>query len=199
MSQKYSTKLLAEVAIKPPVEGGADGAIKFTIDSLKMDKNKTWTLKIKVGSIPGTMRSEYNLILAPNPKGYQSSIREILVQYDDNQLTLDEMTEEGSQRVDPVYRINQVLDSYNEQIDVMGVVNVHGRIDGFKRGGKQKEITVVIGAGMVDFFAEEFDPFRDWVVYFEPAFTDESKVEFSVRTRQEFKAKRLNPQDFLEA
>lgn len=86
MSQKYSTKLLAEVAIKPPVEGGADGAIKFSIDSLKMDKNKTWTLKIKVGSIPGTMRSEYNLVLAPNPKGFQSSIREILVQYDDNHL-----------------------------------------------------------------------------------------------------------------
>lgn len=197
MSKKYDIKKLSEVGVSVPTENGVDGGWKFNIDSLKMDKHKTWTLKIKTNELPGNLKQEYNLVLAPNPKGYMDYIREILTQYEDRQMTLDEMMEEGSQRVDPVYRINQVLDSYNEKVDLMGVINVHSRIDGFKRGSKQKEITAVIGAGMVDFFAEEFDPFQDWVVYFEPAYTDSSKVEFATHSRQDFKNKRLNPQDFI--
>lgn len=194
---KYSGLALEWVELVAPTENKWRG---FSIGEIKMSDCYEWTIKLKFTEYFQTVKAEYNLVFAPSLKQYQDHIDSIVREYNKPQKSLDDVIDDP--KLDPISRINEEIQSYNEAIRRMGVVQMYGELEKYERKSRTKDVDFIIPASFIQFFSERYLPSDGWCVYLEPAkkLEDENgtiKEVANVYDAWDFINQTLKHEDFL--
>lgn len=148
---KYSGLELEKIELVKPTETTGRS---FSIGEIKMNDCHEWTLKLKFTEYFQTVKAEYNLVFAPNIKQYQQHIDSIVREYNKPQKSLDDVIDDP--KLDPISRINEEIQSYNEAIRRMGVVQMYGELEKYERKSRTKDVDFLIPSESINFFATEY-------------------------------------------
>jgi len=161
---KYSGLELEKIELIAPTETRWRG---FSIGEIKMSDCYEWSIKLKFTEYFQTVKAEYNLVFAPSLKQYQDHIDSIVREYNKPQKSLDDVIDDP--KLDPISRINDEIQSYNEAIKRMWVIQMYGELEKYERKSRTKDVDFIIPAQFIQFFAERYLPSDGWCVYLEPA------------------------------
>jgi len=148
----------------------------FTILNVKMDKDFKWTVTLAFAEFVEILEQQYNIVIFRAPAGFESSmegmVRNAITEENKKQMELGEINDDpdlqsNAKKVDTFKNINEIIRSWNDAINMLGVTNIHARLDKFTRKQIVKEMTFTIHKDCVSFFKDDYVPGEAYVACME--------------------------------
>lgn len=157
MSEINFDKLKQDAIIQLPT---LEERLTFEVSSIKMDKDFIWTLALKFNEFVEQIEVLYNIVIFPNPEYFQDSIdsyiRKVEDKHKDPQMSLDVLEQDEYTIEHLTDQVNGVISKWNENIEVIGIVNMAGRLRKYELKSETKDFEFIISPEAVDFWKNRF-------------------------------------------